>query len=122
MSIGGARFDLLSFLWHDKERRDVCETCLSDSLTSYKPLYLNTVFNNQAPTPLIKYFWGNCLRPISSKHEIIIDICIMTEKRNVCQSEVRPTDLILFKTITLFTAINDCRKQECAGDDMRKRK
>ena len=122
LSIGGARFDLYLFSMANKKRRDVRDTCMSGSLSSYTPLFSNTVFNNQAPTPLIKYFWVNCLRPISSKHEIIIDICIMTEKRNVCQSEVRPTDLILFKTKTLFTAINDCRKQECAVDDMRKRK
>ena len=122
LSIGGARFDLHLVLWHDKKRRDVCQTCLSGSLTSYKPLYLNTVFNNQAPTPLIKYFWVNCLRSISFWYEIIIDICIMTEIKNVRQTHKRPTDLILFITIKLFKAINDCQKQECAGDNMRKQR
>ena len=120
LSIGGAWFDLYFFLWHDKKRRDVCQMCLSDSLTSFKPLYSNTVFNNQAPTPLIKYFWVNGLRSISFKYKKIINICIMTEIKNVCQTHKRPTDLILFTAIKLFTAINDCRKQECEGDNMRK--
>ena len=122
LSIGGAWFDLYFFLWHDEKRRDVRHMCLSGALTSFKPLYSNTAYNNQAPTSLIKCFWVNCLRSISFKYEKIIEICIMTEIQNVRQTHKRPTDLILFTTTTLFTAINDCRKQECAGDNMWKGK
>ena len=58
LSIGGARFDLYLFSMANKKRRDVRDTCMSGSLSSYTPLFSNTVFNNQAPTPLIKILLG----------------------------------------------------------------
>ena len=89
----------------------VSNHCIQTQLIIIKllPLWLNA-------------FWVNCLRSISFKYEKIINIYIMTEIKNVCQTHKRPTDLILFITIKLFKAINDYQKQECAGDIMRKQR